>query len=216
VIANTLPDRMNIHSCREQARLFFCVRCVPKRDTTGRNSLECQDSSVKNCNVPAPLTTQPTLNPLKRSELRWVPGVETSMRRFKRTAMQSFVGAPGKKWLFLAGWLTAFSLIPVTSLAQTPAERIAAEIDNSARAMIKGTHPPMARPENDAGRLTSDIKLHGINIVFSRSAVQEADLQALIALSRVAHARPICCAFRSRRRRHCQNRILASATGFFY
>jgi subtilase family serine protease len=95
--------------------------------------------------------------------------------------MQSFVGAPGKKWLFLAGWLTAFSLIPVTSLAQTPAERIAAEIDNSARAMIKGTHPPMARPENDAGRLTSDIKLHGINIVFSRSAVQEADLQALIA-----------------------------------
>lgn len=39
----------------------------------------------------------------------------------------------------------------------------------------------MAREENDAGRVPPGTKLQGISIVFSRSAAQEADLQALIA-----------------------------------
>jgi hypothetical protein len=64
----------------------------------------------------------------------------------------------------------AFSLFALTSLAQTPAARIAAEISDSARAAIAGTHSPRARAENDAGRLPPGNKLEGINIVFSRSA----------------------------------------------
>jgi subtilase family serine protease len=39
----------------------------------------------------------------------------------------------------------------------------------------------MARQANDVGRVPAATKLHGINIVFSRSTAQEATLQALIA-----------------------------------
>jgi len=39
----------------------------------------------------------------------------------------------------------------------------------------------MARPENDAGRMAVGTQLEGNSIVLSRTAAQEADLQALIA-----------------------------------
>ncbi len=81
----------------------------------------------------------------------------------------------------VAGWLSALSLFTITSLAQTPAPRITTEIEGTGSVAIKGTHSPMAREENDAGRVPSETKLQGISIVFSRSAAQEADLQALIA-----------------------------------
>lgn len=81
----------------------------------------------------------------------------------------------------VAGWLSALSLFTITSLAQTPAARITTEIEGAGSVAIKGTHSPMAREENDAGRVPSGTKLQGISIVFSRSAAQEADLQALIA-----------------------------------
>jgi hypothetical protein len=75
----------------------------------------------------------------------------------------------------------AFSLFALRSLAQTPATRITTEISNSACIAIAGSRSPRARAENDAGRVPPGNKLEGINIVFSRSAAQEADLQALIA-----------------------------------
>jgi len=58
---------------------------------------------------------------------------------------------------------------------------IATEIDNSARITISGTHPSMANLANDVGSVPSTMKLHGIHIVFRRSAAQEAVLQTLIA-----------------------------------
>jgi len=77
--------------------------------------------------------------------------------------------------------VAALFLLEIISRAQAPAPRITAEIDNSQRIAIKSSHPPMARPEIDAGRLPPGTRLRGISVVFSRTAVQEADLEALIA-----------------------------------
>ena len=68
----------------------------------------------------------------------------------------------------------------IISQAQAPVPRITAEIDNSRRTAIKGSHPPMARAEIDAGRVAAGTKLQGISVVFSRTAAQDADLEALI------------------------------------
>jgi len=74
-----------------------------------------------------------------------------------------------RKSLQAAGSLAATLLLSTTLLAQTPQPRITSEIDNSQRAIVPGTHPPMARPELDAGRVPAATKLEGITIVFSRS-----------------------------------------------
>lgn len=85
-----------------------------------------------------------------------------------------------RRGLFLAGWFI-LSLFTVTSFAQQRVERISAEIDDNERASIPGSHSPLARAENETGRVPPGTKLEGINIVFSRTPAQEADLQALIA-----------------------------------
>src|SRR5271156_1956090 len=81
----------------------------------------------------------------------------------------------------LAGPLAIIFFLSTTLLAQTPASRISADIDSSQRALLTGSHPPMARSEYDAGRMPAEIPLQGISLVFSRSAAQEADLQTLLA-----------------------------------
>jgi subtilase family serine protease len=77
--------------------------------------------------------------------------------------------------------LVVLSFLNATLLAQTPAARITTQIVDSERLIIPGTHPPMARQANDTGQVPSGTKLGGISIVFSRTASQEATLQALIA-----------------------------------
>ncbi|QHN03261.1 peptidase S53 [Granulicella sp. WH15] len=72
-------------------------------------------------------------------------------------------------------------LCTASSPAQQPRPRITSSIDTTSRATIPGSHPNAARSENEGGRMTSSAKLQGVSIVFSRSAAQEADLQALIA-----------------------------------
>jgi subtilase family serine protease len=71
-------------------------------------------------------------------------------------------------------------LFGVALCAQEPSHRLATEIDDSDRVTLPGSHPPMAKTENDAGQLPSGTILHGISVVLSRSAAQESDLQALI------------------------------------
>jgi subtilase family serine protease len=72
-------------------------------------------------------------------------------------------------------------------LAQAPPEpRITAAINNAERKIIPGTHPPMARHANDTGQVPSGTKLGGISIVFSRTASQEAKLQALISAQQIS------------------------------
>jgi hypothetical protein len=56
-------------------------------------------------------------------------------------------------------------------LARGPAPRITTEVDNNERAVLQGTHPPMARAEYDSRRVPQT--LQGMNIEFSRNAAQE-------------------------------------------
>src|SRR5580700_1274241 len=87
----------------------------------------------------------------------------------------------GQKCNSAAIWLAVFSLLTGALLAQTPAVRITLKIDDSQRTTIPGTRSPMAIPKTDAGQVPSGMQLHGITMVFRRSALQEARLQALIA-----------------------------------
>src|SRR5215472_16673994 len=95
--------------------------------------------------------------------------------------MKTLLRPLGRKRALATGSLTFLSFWAFSSPAQTPTARITRDIDNSERVAIQGTHSPMATGENDAGRVPSETKLQGISIVFSRTAAQEADLQALIA-----------------------------------
>lgn len=95
--------------------------------------------------------------------------------------MNTFLRVLARKWMLAAASLAATFSFTGSLLAQVPELWITAEIDGAQRAVIPGTHPPMARAEYDAGRLPSGMPLAGIGIVFKRSVAQEADLQALIA-----------------------------------
>jgi subtilase family serine protease len=65
--------------------------------------------------------------------------------------------------------------------AQQLAPRIAAEINSREWVPLRGSHSPLARPENESGRVSPEARLEGISIVFSRTDAQEKDLQELIA-----------------------------------
>lgn len=86
------------------------------------------------------------------------------------------------------GGLAACSLMTLFAGAQTPESRITSDINDRERVAIPGTHPVMARAENEVGRLQRGTKLGGITIVFSRSSAQEADLQNLITAQHDPHS----------------------------
>jgi subtilase family serine protease len=65
--------------------------------------------------------------------------------------------------------------------AQTPAPRIQSEVASSELSTLKSSLHPLAQAQFDAGRVPADTRLSGITLVFSRSAAQQADLDALIA-----------------------------------
>ena len=73
-----------------------------------------------------------------------------------------------------------FLLLGSPASAQQPAARIAAEISSRERVPLRGSHSPLARPENESGRVSPEMRLEGISIVFSRTDAQERDLQELI------------------------------------
>lgn len=81
----------------------------------------------------------------------------------------------------------AFALGPVIlssagAEAQTqPAARIRGEISSSQMAVLQNSKHPLALARYDAGRVAGATKLEGMSIHFSRTAAQEAKLQALIA-----------------------------------
>ena len=81
--------------------------------------------------------------------------------------------------LFVLGLVSSVFIARVR--AQQMSGRIAAEIDNSARMTLAGTHPPVVRHAKDMGSVVTNMPLHGMSIVFNRSAAQESSLQALIA-----------------------------------
>src|SRR5215472_336303 len=98
-----------------------------------------------------------------------------------RRDMKNLHRALGWKRRLIPVFLATLCFFSVAAFTQQHATRIATEIDNRDRVPIKRSKSPMARPENDAGRVPGKNKLEGINIFFSRSAEQEADLDGLIA-----------------------------------
>jgi subtilase family serine protease len=77
--------------------------------------------------------------------------------------------------------MAACALIASPLGAQSVAPRITSEITDSEQATLRGSLHPQAQAQFDAGRMPSDAKLNGVSLVFSRSAAQEADLEALLA-----------------------------------
>ncbi|HKE23424.1 MAG TPA: protease pro-enzyme activation domain-containing protein [Terracidiphilus sp.] len=65
--------------------------------------------------------------------------------------------------------------------AQSPAARIQSEINSAEQAVLRGSQHPLAQPQYDAGRMPGDMRINGMTMYFSRSAAQEAALDALIA-----------------------------------
>jgi subtilase family serine protease len=105
----------------------------------------------------------------------------TGHYQYMRKEMRILLRTCIRRGLFVAGWYIPLSLLAVASFAQQPAERIKAEVDDTERTTIPGSHSPLARAENETGRMAAGTALQGINIVFSRTPAQEADLQALLA-----------------------------------
>ncbi len=81
----------------------------------------------------------------------------------------------------LCAMLIACTLTAGLLAAQSPARRITAEITRSEMSPLRGSVHPLALPQNDAGRMPGDSRLNGISLYFSRSAAQQADLEALLA-----------------------------------
>src|SRR5437773_11864032 len=100
--------------------------------------------------------------------------------------MQALLTVGVRKRLGIAGWIAACSLFAISSPAQRPVARITTVVDDADRTTIYGTHPVMARTEDEAGRVPGGWKFEGISIAFSRSPGQEAHLHAL----RAAHRDP--------------------------
>ena len=84
-------------------------------------------------------------------------------------------------WLAVSACAAAVLSICATAAAQSPVARIASQVNGAEPAVIKGSQHPMANPAYDAGRMPGSTRLNGVTLMFSRSAAQEADLDALIA-----------------------------------
>jgi len=83
--------------------------------------------------------------------------------------------------LWICAWMAVLVSTTCSFAAQMPAPRIQSEISNSEMSTLKGSLHPQAQLQFDAGRMPADTPLHGVTIVFNRSAAQEADLQSLLA-----------------------------------
>src|SRR5215472_18310439 len=84
-----------------------------------------------------------------------------------RRDMEILYRALGWKSRLIPVYLAALCFFSVASSAQPLAPRIAAEINNNDRVPIPGSKSPMARAENDAGRVPGGTRLQGVSIVFS-------------------------------------------------
>src|SRR5262245_55179372 len=83
--------------------------------------------------------------------------------------------------LKVCGWLAAASFAATAFGAQAPAPRLRSEISSSTVSTLQGSLHPLAQSRFDSGRMPSDTPMSGMSIVFSRSAAQQADLEALLA-----------------------------------
>jgi len=94
--------------------------------------------------------------------------------------MTTMLALSGQKRLRIWGLIATCVLAAAQVGAQTPAPRIRSEISGTEMSLLKGSLHPYAQPQFDAGRMPANTQLKGVSIAFSRSAAQEADLQALL------------------------------------
>jgi hypothetical protein len=78
--------------------------------------------------------------------------------------------------------LSMFAFVPgaLVTLAQTPQPRLAGSISDAPRITLAQSRTPAVAGAQDLGPLSRDMQIHGITLVFRRSASQEAELQRLL------------------------------------
>lgn len=91
--------------------------------------------------------------------------------------------APTPQWTLTRAWLALPLLALAATLAgaQSPAARISAPLSDSAVTTLTGSLHPLAQARFDVGQVPADRRMAGMSLVFSRSAAQQADLEALIS-----------------------------------
>ena len=67
------------------------------------------------------------------------------------------------------------------STSAKPQPRITSPIDSSSRVALAGSRPPRAVAADDLGAVPGTLQLHGISLLFRRSASQQTALDALVA-----------------------------------
>jgi subtilase family serine protease len=92
--------------------------------------------------------------------------------------MNMFSRTPRAKALFVAG---CAALLVNVATAQKPEARILTAVDNSTRVTLTGSRSAALARATDLGRMPATTALQGVNLVFSRSAAQQAALDDLIA-----------------------------------
>ncbi len=85
-----------------------------------------------------------------------------------------------RKFVRPAG-VALLSWLPLTMSAQGPAARLSGPILSEHAIALPGSRSPLAAMATDAGVVPAGDAIHGMTLVFSRSAAQQADLQALLA-----------------------------------
>ncbi len=78
-------------------------------------------------------------------------------------------------------WVALLSSLTLAAAAQAPLARLSGPIGGTSTTALTGSRPPLAQLGTDAGVLSAGTAVKGMTLVFSRSAAQEADLQALLA-----------------------------------
>ncbi len=68
----------------------------------------------------------------------------------------------------------------VVAHAQKLQSRIAGPIADGNRSLLAGSRSPLARAQNDMGRVDTSLPLEGMTLVFARSQAQQRDLDALL------------------------------------
>ena len=78
-------------------------------------------------------------------------------------------------------WAAVLVTVSVAGVAQEPAARLAGSVVSGQLTALPNSRNPRATAANDLGALPASTPMNGMTLVFSRSAAQEAALQALIA-----------------------------------
>jgi hypothetical protein len=94
--------------------------------------------------------------------------------------MKTKVSASQRHWFRMCGLAVLLAFTAGFLSAQSPAPRIAAEINAFSVSPIPGSLHPLARPQSDAGRMPAGTPINGVTLYFLRSTAQQADLDALL------------------------------------